>query len=799
MGENLSKEKLDKIANNSSVFYFPIRHHSPVCSVQVTKCIQEFKPDCILVEGPVNCKDILKYFLDTKATYPLAIYYSFKDIKGKIGEKNETYNCYYPMLEYSPELVCIREGAKHDIPVEFIDLSYAGRLLNTKEDEGLRKKGEKVSINEDYLVSQNEFITQLYTQYNCRNFDEFWEKIFEIEGLNLSTTEFVDRFNSYTFLLREMSKKSEQNLDGTFIREGFMAKKIKIAMQKYEKILVVTGGFHTYGLIENSTKTYKDLDENKFAKNEIIDGEEAYIMPFSMEETDAINGYASGMVSPAFYQKVWHMMQKSKNNAYSKTVFGIILEVAKESKNKNYQITLPDVKSAYEMAINLAYLRDKTQVGKYECRDGILSAFIKGECNQSNNLPIDILDKIFTGNSMGSITSEFKTPPIVVDFNEKCGIYNLKIADSFEKTTTLSVFTNPKHREVSKFLSQLEFIDCSFAKKISGGRFKNNSNKKLINEKWKYKYSSTVIAKLIENSVYGGNIFDAAYNILLKEIEKADDCLVCSELLRQCFLMGIDDKAKVLFDKIHANIISDKDFFNQANALKNLTEIFDINNFYDDKIDIDIETLIDICFENCINSLEFVLDIEENSENKVIDLIKLLYQLSIQEQFKKHYDNYIETLLNLIEKKDINPTVEGGILGILYITKKVEIDSIFISFDAYLYYTNEIAKAGRFLNGIFTCSREIIFVDSKFIEKINELISTLTFEEFLLILPDLKLSFTHFTPNQIDKISKTIADYNNVSLVDFIKKDIVSEADKIYGNELNEYLKNELKEMYFFE
>lgn len=792
MEENLSKEILDKIAKKSGILYFPIRHHSPVCSIQVTKLIHEYKPDCILIEGPANCNELLKYFLDTEATYPLAIYYSYRD------SEDEIYNCYYPMLEYSPELVSIRVGAENDIPVEFIDLSYAERLINTDDDVGVRKKAKKNTLSDDYLVSQSEFIHEIYTNYDCRNFDEFWEKIFEIDGLNLTPIEFIDRFNSYTYLLRQTYKNSELESDATIIREEFMAKKIQKATEKYSKILVVTGGFHTYGLIENLQKKYDNLDE----LSDSIEGESAYIMPFSMQECDAINGYASGMIFPAFYQEVWEKWAKTKVSpatVYNQTVFEYIMKVAKKSKEKNYQISLPDETNAYNMAINLAYLRSKTQAGKYECREGILSAFIKGEYSPATNLPIDILNDLLIGKTIGSITANFKTPPIVIDFNEKCKYYSLKISDSFPKKANLSVFSNEKHRQVSRFLTRLQFLDCHFASKISGGRFKKDINKKLIRETWEYKYTSTVISSLIERSIYGGTVLEAAYNMLISRIEQAENSVQCSSLLIEAFLMGINDTTTLLFDKIYTNIMSDSDFFNTAHTLKNLSELYTLNEFYHENIEIDYKQLIKICFDKCINSMIFVINVDEELEKQVVELLKLLYQLTIQNEFTSHLEIFTETLQELTKQKDINPLIEGAIFGILYANKVVDVDTITKHFDSYIHYTDDISRASKFLKGIFSSAREIIFVDTKFISIINDLISTLTFDEFILILPDLKLSFANFTPTQVDKIAKLVAEHNNISLHDFKHKVVVPEHEKIYGKELNQYLVHEMTEVYFFE
>lgn len=64
------------------VLHFPIRHHSPACAWHLLHAIEEYDPDCILVEGPENALEQAAVLAhpDTKA--PVALYYFYKDKKG---------------------------------------------------------------------------------------------------------------------------------------------------------------------------------------------------------------------------------------------------------------------------------------------------------------------------------------------------------------------------------------------------------------------------------------------------------------------------------------------------------------------------------------------------------------------------------------------------------------------------------------------------------------------------------------------------------------------------------------------
>ncbi|OAA86025.1 DUF5682 family protein [Clostridium ljungdahlii] len=218
-------DKINKLFNDafdlrSNLVFFPVRHHSPVCSYHLRNTIEEYLPEIILIEGPIDGNNIKDSLAHEDSNPPFAIYYSYSDSKGLIDDTRGKYRCYYPFLDYSPELIGIREGKKKNIETRFIDLSYADILINSKKGKGLLKKEDKLSYNDDYFLEENKFIEELCKREGCRSFNEFWEKLFEIQGLYMSKEDFVKNMFSYCYLSRMCSTKEE------LISEGCSAESI---------------------------------------------------------------------------------------------------------------------------------------------------------------------------------------------------------------------------------------------------------------------------------------------------------------------------------------------------------------------------------------------------------------------------------------------------------------------------------------------------------------------------------------------------------------------------------------------
>ena len=151
-------ETILRSAEMAEIMLVPVRHHSPACALQLRKVINQWQPSAILVEGPENANHLLPVMVHAETKAPFAIYYAYHDKTKVLSEEQEHFKCYYPFLEYSPELTAVREAAKRGIDAAFIDLSYGDILAASTAGKGLRKEEEKNTYNDDYLLSQNTYI-----------------------------------------------------------------------------------------------------------------------------------------------------------------------------------------------------------------------------------------------------------------------------------------------------------------------------------------------------------------------------------------------------------------------------------------------------------------------------------------------------------------------------------------------------------------------------------------------------------------------------------------------------------------
>lgn len=793
------------ISKENPVLFFPVRHHSPACAFHLKQAMKEYEPECVLIEGPQDAQAMIPTLTHPDTTAPVALYYFYKDSKGFLSENKEDYKCYYPFLNYSPELVALREAAEQNITARFIDLSYGEILLGTSENKGIRQDTEKQTYNDDYLLSRSRYLALLCEKTGLRDFDEFWEKYFEIDGPYISTEMFINRMYTYCSLAREHTPLEEMEEDGCLLRERYMAQQIAEASSQFKRVLVVTGGFHTKGLEEllgwkNNDGSHSQLSylgEPVKLHHLSLEDQGVYPLAYSMEAADALNGYASGMQSPGFYELVW---KSEEDHPYTTAVLHQLVSVGRQARHKKENISSYDEVCALSMAQGLAVLRGKKEPGLYELRDAVLSSFVKGEYNLSTDLPLRILAELNTGKQVGKLSLDAPRPPILSDFEEQCRIFHLKLQSTTKQEITLDIFTKKKHLDLSRFFYQMNFLNTDFSHQKKGSDLVNRRDKSRIREIWEYRFSSHILAALVDASLSGGTIKEAARTQLLGRFAKSTGFREASRLMTQGFLMGFLEEENHMSSHARQVLVSDGDFFSLSEGFSHFRMLYELRELYQVNDGIELEELIGECFQKITQLLPSMAQVAKEQEQQCIDSCLSLYQITGRPSFKQFRPILTETLYRLLTQKDIHPGLEGAVMGLLYGCDSDFGAQIEKTASGYLTGTGEMQmKSAEFLRGLFCTARDMIFSGDHFLKMIDELLGNLPTESFLMLLPELRMAFGYFTPLETDRIAREAAEFHGINKRELLTGRMVSPLELEYGEQLDQYGRKMMTEVQLWE
>lgn len=737
---------------NSSCVLFPVRHHSPACALHLERTLEAYRPDCVLIEGPESANHLIPLLSSPLAKAPLALYCALRDEKGLLGETGEIYKCYYPFLDCSPELAALRWAAGAGVTARFIDLPYAQILLASAQNRGLRRPGERQSYQSEAYFRHQRFLELLQEKTGLRSFDEFWEKYFEVNGLELDTPDFVAQMHTYCTLARENTPPEEMEEDATLAREAHMVQAISRAREEFDRVLVVTGGFHSWGLFHPSQIT---PPEQRFPEG----AEQIYPMVYSMQAADALNGYASGMPAPGFYCRVWQQLHSEQpRGAYGQCVLDLVTATGRRLRHKGEALSVADETCALDLARGLAALRGKVQPGLYELRDGVLSAFVKGEATAAACLPLEVLRALTTGDRVGILPDDALIPPLVADFQRECARLGLSLKSAARQQTVLNIFSSQKHREISRFLHRSVFLDISFAKMEKGPDLAAGTGRALIRESWSWRWSGSVMAALVDQSVSGGTVKEACTLLLERRMAQAALVGEGAGLLVQGFLMGLEDPSGALHTRLRELAASDGDFFSLARACGHLNTLLELGRLYRQEDSYDYAGLLDQCFTRVLALLPSMAAVKDSQMDECLGLISRLYQLTARAPFDARRGELLSALERLLKASDLHPGLHGGVLGLLYGADPDWRGEIETACAGYLRGTREqMLRSASFLRGLFSTARDLLLVSSQFLPSLDYLFSQLEEEDFLGLLPELRLAFRYFTPMETARIARQAA------------------------------------------
>ncbi len=764
------------------VLLFPVRHHSPVCSYQLVRTIESYRPDIILIEGPENANDLIPVLTDAETTLPAAIYYFYKDTGKLVSEEAEDYHCYYPFLYASPEYNAMAMAKRLGIPAQFIDLPYSEILIHTSEAKGLRSAQEKHSYADDAYLAKSRFYAKICEKTGLRCFEEFWEKYFEIDGIRRTPAEFVRRMYTYCILTRQDTPQEELQEDGCLAREQHMAFRIREAMAQHGKVLVVTGGFHSPGLHALlQTEMLQPPKLHHFSH----DVQNCYPIAYSYEAADALRGYAAGMQHPQFYDGISIALQSgtAPEGLYREQTLDLLAKTAKESAKQDIPVSIADVTAAFSLMEGLAALRGAQECGMYELYDGVTSAFIKGEKTLASAMPLEILGRLATGSGVGRIGDRSHVPPLIADFEVQCERFRLKSRSAVPQEREIALFRKGKGMEESRFFHRMEYLGTEFAQRLKGPDLHSGTDRSRVREVWKYRRTPHVDAVLIDHTTDGVNLEEACRTLAVRALQRERRCETAAKTAVDCFLMGITlpPQDTALMEEI---LVNDGDFFSIGKGLYYFDMLHSLRSLYGFSDDATLRYLTQ-CFGKLLAMLPSMGNVQAEQADACIEICRLLY--GVTGRLLPHRRAELVLALETLAQRDAKePSVYGAACGLLYAMDSRRRTMAETAMCGYLRGTLTMQKQGAlFLKGLFETARDIALTDANFLRMADELMAGMEFQDFLEILPSLRLAFSYFTPSEIRHTAESAAAMHGSKAEDVLRTSAMDEELYIFGAELD--------------
>lgn len=771
---------------------------------------------------------------------------------------------YYPFCDYSPELVALRTGARTGAKLRFIDLEYAEMILSryralaSKDQDSVRIE----SLAEDPHLKHSQYINALASRMGCRDFNELWDHLFEGCADNLSCDAFIDRVATYCAMARLDYTADDLERDGTTAREACMASIIQEELAATDgQILVVTGGFHTVVLPDLVNKKTARPRKPDFASDETG----CWLMRYSFDQLDALAGYSAGMPSPAFYDRMW---QADRNNgspgsapeiasaraACQKTIANtesgsagsgnagsqpephcaeISPELAQAMRSKKLErvageilteisrltrelkmpnlISTPDAMAAMQMTRQLAALRGHPWPLREDVLDAIRSCFVKGEMSVEGQVLFALVKNILAGTRVGALPSGADLPPIVDDFYRQAKRFRLPVESVERREFTLELYRNANHRALSRLFHRLSLLQAPFARLTGGPDFVTGQFLDLIQEHWDVSWSPMVESALIEASIFGGTIEDAAATKLNHQIAALEEegegrcsAIAVTLLIRACRL-GLHSRAGKLVPLIDRHINEDASLPSVVQALAQL-ELLDRSR---EPLEAGNLTAIARLMQSAYHrACRLMLDVARCPNDAVTDILKALQTLRevLASGSTQSHGNDADELLDaslffhglvtILEcpPNEAQSALVGAAAGILYGEGRLSEEELITAVCGYLGGAmNDPHKTTGILRGLLTTACEIAWQVSEVLRAIDDQFQAWDDQTFLDLLPELRLAFTSLAPRDVARVAEQVSNLHGAGTLGELIFTDIDEHEVHFGIMLNNLVRKTLE------
>jgi hypothetical protein len=797
---------------SARVVYFPIRHHSPACAAHLQRWIQKNKPASVLIEAPASFTSLIPLLLDPATVCPVALFTSFTDKKGRLGEVGPLgpprSSAFYPFCDYSPELVALREGQSVGAELKFIDLEYPEMLLTRKPSEEMPPQAIRVeSLVSDNQLSHSSYVRQLARKLGCRDANEAWEHLFETQWDSPDTDSFIDRVATYCAMSRHSYSDAQLAADDTHPREACMASHITDEIKRLDAekkkglILVVTGGFHTVVL--------PDLVTSKTARPKRIEvGEDengVWLTRYSFDQLDALSGYSAGMPHPGFYHRLWKASVSSSRPEESRAncTAEIIVEVSRLTRFKGFHphVTTPDATAAVRMSRELARFRGHPSPSRSDVLDGMQSCFIKGETKTDGVLLMRLVNEIFAGNLVGSVPSAAGVPPIVEDFHRESRRLKLPVDVVERKELSLDLYRDVRHRQVSRFFHRLALLGSTFANYVNGPDFVHGTGLDRMIETWSVCWSPASESALVEAAIYGTSIEEAATNKLREAVAKleaegvARDTAAAVQFLVMACRLGLHRQADELVQLVKFFASDDPSF---VSLVSGMTQLELLSRSREPLEAGHLQTLPELVEATYQRGCYLVGDLV-NCPDELVDPVISALQ-SLQETLSARDDLDVELLRAPLKRILSIPadkgqaSIIGACSGLLFNQGQIsEADLITLATGFLGASMVEPRRSAGFLRGLLATSREIAWQVKGIIEALNTRFGGWDEADFLAVLPELRLAFSDLTPREVAQVAEAVATFNDGKALAGLVRSDLTEGDAILAASISKRVRESLQ------
>lgn len=387
---------LDQLAGCQTPFLIGVRHHSAAMARVMPALLDLLRPDCVLIELPVEFADWIPWLGHADLQAPVAL--ASSGAEGGLS--------FYPFADFSPELAAIRWATRHGVPVRPCDLPLSDRRHVEREAAPLSSSG---------------LLDRLFRRTQTRDVGTLWERLVETPGIG-ADPESVRRAGLYFGWALRSNDREASPYDR--LREQHMRECIE---QIDGRIAVVIGAYHAAALLPEPIRSSvgwpfqavpgaddgpegpsyslpgDDVETQAAKEPASSDPPATALIPYSFEQFDERSGYPAGIRDPSWHQRVF---QAASVEDISADTADLVVSICRELREAGHPVNAADGKEVLRMSRDLATLRGLPAPGRGELIEAVQTCLTHGELFGLGRAVAQALETVLVGSQGGRLPAD---------------------------------------------------------------------------------------------------------------------------------------------------------------------------------------------------------------------------------------------------------------------------------------------------------------------------------------------------------------------------------------------------------
>jgi hypothetical protein len=742
---------------SSALHIFGIRHHGPGSARSLKAALENLAPDIVLVEGPPDAAGVLPLLAHEEMQPPVAL------LLYAPGAPQDA--VYYPFAEFSPEWQALRYALQNDCPVRFMDLPQTHQIQQRKEKPGGADEQESTpdaiepSTPEAGALAAEE---EKPAQFNPRcdplrwlaeaagygDSERWWEDMVEHRGDDAQL--FAAILEAMTALREEIERHENEwqpSTPNAFAqaehtrekqREAWMRQTIRAAQREgFERIAVVCGAWHGPALASTLPEDAQAKTDAEILKSLPKTEVRATWVPWTYGRLTFASGYGAGIESPGWYHHLWHAPDDP----------GVrwMARVASLLRENDLDASSAHVIEAVRLAESLAALRARPLPGLAEFNEATLSILCGG-----NIAPLKLIqDKLIVGERLGEVPEETPAVPLQQDLAREQKRLRFP-PDATQKVLDFDL-RKPNDMERSRLLHRLNLLGIRWGEiERSGG------GKGTFHEVWRVQWQPEFAVRLIEASLWGNSVREAATEYSRREAEAAPGLPPLTKLLDRVLLADLPEAAERVMARVENVAAVASDVTQLMDALPPLANILRYGDVRGTDTRLVGHIVDGLVTRICIGLVPACSALSDEAAEEMFKRISAAHQAIALLQNSTHTASWHAALLRLADAPKLHGLIAGRSCRLLFDADALATDEVARRLSLALSVGNDPASASAWVEGFLTGSGQFLLHDDRLWGVLDVWVSGLSADVFMQLLPLLRRTFSTFAPPERRRMGERV-------------------------------------------